>query len=168
MRLQPSDVPLDAFFTPVRRRHPEVDIVVLPAPEQTPAAEPLDDGQLAAILDRVVTAAELAWDAFGPRATAAPTARWRYGPHDGTVLASARSSATTVDGFGALVALRGALEAGGWQVRRLPGGVERLAGERSDLRVQASYAEDTGALLLEVSSRPMPVGRTRARELVRR
>jgi hypothetical protein len=46
--------------------------------------------------------------------------------------------------------------------------VERLSAVRDELRVQASYAEDTGALLLEVSSRQMPVGRIRARELVRR
>ena len=166
MKLQPSDAPLDAFFTPVRRRHPEVDIVVLPAAEPTPPAEPIDEAQVAATLDQVATTAEIAWDAFGPRATAAPTARWRYGTEDGTVLASARASTTTPDGFGALVALRGALEAGGWRVRRLPGALERLSGAQGALRVQASYAEDTGALLLEVSSRPIPVGRARARELV--
>jgi hypothetical protein len=167
MKLQPSDGPLDAFFTPVRRRHPEVDIVVLPA-ESTTSAEPLDEARVAATLDQAATAAESAWAALGSRASAAPTARWRYGTDDGTVLASARPSTTTADGFGALVALRGALEAGGWRVRRLPGAVERLSAVRDELRVQASYAEDTGALLLEVSSRSMYVGRTRARELVRR
>ena len=168
MKLQPSDGPLDAFFRPVRRRHPEVDIVVLPAAEATPPVEPLDEAQVAATLDQVATTAELAWDAFGLRATAAPTASWRYGTDDGTVLASARAGTTTPDGFGALVTLRGSLEAAGWRVRRLPGALERLSGARGALRVQASYAEDTGALLLEVSSRPLLVGRTRARELVRR
>jgi hypothetical protein len=168
MKLQPSDGPLDAFFAPVRRRHPDVDIVVLPAAEPTPPAEPLDEAQVAEALDQVVTTAELASEAMGPRTTAAPTARWRYGTDDGTVLASARSSTTTPDGFGSLVALRGALETGGWRVRRLPGAVERLLGVRGHLRVQASYAEHTGALLLEVSSRSMSVGRDRARELVRR
>ncbi|HET7193961.1 MAG TPA: hypothetical protein VFI99_03120 [Nocardioides sp.] len=167
MKLQPSDPPLDAFFTPVRRRHPDVDIVLLPAAEPTPRVEPLDEGQEAATLDQVATTAELAWDAIGPRASATPTARWRYGTGDGTVLASARSSTTTPDGFGALVALRGALEAAGWRIRLLPGALERLSGARGALRVQASYAEATGALLFEVSSRPIPVGRARARELVR-
>jgi hypothetical protein len=165
--MQPSDAPLDAFFTPVRRRHPEVDIVVLPAAEPSPSSEPLDEARVAATLDQVATTAESVWDAFGSRASAAPTARWRYGTADGTVVASARSSTTTADGFGALLALRGALEAGGWRVRRLPGSVERLSAVRGALRVQASYAEHTGALLLEVSSRSMPVGRTRARDLVR-
>jgi hypothetical protein len=39
---------------------------------------------------------------------------------------------------------------------------------RDALRVQASYAESTGALLLEVRSEPAHVGRVRARELVGR
>jgi hypothetical protein len=168
MKLQPSDGPLDAFFAPVRRRHPDIDIVVLPAAEPTRPAQPLDEAQMAETLAQVGTTAELAWDALGPRTTPAPTARWRYGTDDGAVLASARSSTTTPDGFGALVALRGALETGGWRVRRLPGAVERLLGVRGHLRVQASYAEDTGALQLEVSSRSISVGRARARELVRR
>lgn len=167
MELQPSDAPLDAFFTTVRRRHPEVDIVVLPAAEPTSRAA-LDEAQVTATLDQVASTAERAWEALGPAATAAPTARWRYGPDDGTVRASSRAGMTTSDGFAALVELRGDLESGGWQVRRLPGAVERLSGVRGDLRVTASYAEDTGALLLEVSSSPMPVGRARARELVRR
>ena len=168
MKLQPPDVPLDALFTPVRRRHPEVDIVVLPAPDPTTSAEPLDAAQQAAILDQVATAAELAWDALGAPATAAPTARWRFGSDDGTVRASARSSTTNREGRGALKSLRDVLESRDYRVRRLPGAVERLLGIRGDLRVQASYAEDTGALLLEVRSTPAFVGRTRARELVRR
>jgi hypothetical protein len=169
MQLEPADGPLDAFFAPVRRRHPDVDIVVLPGAQPAPPAEPLDEVQAAATLDQVATTAGLAWDAMGATATAtAATARWRYGTDDGTVSASARSSATTPDGFGALVALREALETGGWRVRRHPGAVERLSGVRGTLRVQASYVESTGALLLEVSSRSMLVGRTRARELVRR
>ncbi|MFL6001516.1 MAG: hypothetical protein ACJ72P_01800 [Nocardioides sp.] len=168
MHLEPADAPLDAFFAPVRRRHPDVDIVVLPTGEPTPSAEPLDEVQVAATLDQVATMAAFAWDAMGAVVAAAPTARWRYGTDDGTVVASARSSTTSPDGFAALVALRGALEAEGWRARRLPGTVERLWGTRGEARIQASYAEDTGALLLEVSSRAMYVGPIQARELVRR
>jgi len=112
--------------------------------------------------------ADFACDAMGWTVTAAPPARWRYGTDDGTLVASARSSTTSPDGFATLVALRGALETGGWRVRQVPGPVERLWGTRGEVRIRASYAEDTGALLLEVSSRSMYVGRVRARELVRR
>jgi hypothetical protein len=165
MKLQPPSAPLDAFFAPVRRRHPDADIVVLPTPDPTPPGEPLGKPEALAILDRVASAAKRLWDAA---AGATPTARLGFGPDEGTVVASARSSATTSDGFGSLVALRGSLEGEGWQVRRLPGAIERLSGVRDDLRIQASYAEGTGTLLLEVSSEPMYVGRARARELVRR
>ena len=166
MELRPPNAPLDAFFGPVRRRHPDVDIVVLP-PEPAPSSEPADDAGLVGILARTADTAEAAWAASG-QPTLTPTTWWRFGPDDGTVVAWARADAETAEGHKALAALRGSLEDDGWRVRRLPGAVERLSAVRGALRVQASYAEDTGALLLEVSSRPMPVGRTRARELVRR
>jgi hypothetical protein len=165
MKLQPPSAPLDAFFAPVRRRHPDVDIVVLAAQEQAPAREPLEEAQVVAALDRIAATAERLRD---PAIAMPARAGLGFGPDEGTVVASARSSATTPDGFGALVALRGALEDEGWRVRRLAGAVERLSGVQGDLRVQASYAEETGALLLEVRSDPMFVGRVRARELVRR
>ena len=167
MEIRPPDAPLDAFFAPVRRRHPDVDIVVLPSTEQVPSAEPVDAARVEAVLDRVAQTAVSVWAAaVGPAAP--PAARWRFGPDDGTVVASVRAGATTPDGFGALGALRGALEGDGWRVRRPPGEVARLSGVRDALRVQASYAESTGALLLEVRSEPIHVGRVRARELVSR
>jgi hypothetical protein len=166
VKLRPPSAPLDAFFAPVRRRHPDVDLVVLPATEPTRSGAALDRAQVVETLERVARTAEgLGEAALG--STATPVAGLGFGPDDGTVVASARSSVTT-DGFGALMALRGALEGEGWRIRRLAGAVERLSGARGDLRVQVSYAEETGALLLEVRSEPMYVGRARARQLVRR
>lgn len=165
MRLHPPSSPPDAFFAPVRRRHPDVDIVVLPPAARAIAAAPVTAHQVAATLDRVAGTAERIWS---PTLGAVASARLAFGPAYGTVVASARCGATTPDGFAALAALRGVLEADGWQVRRLAGEVERLTGERDDLRVQASYAVAAGALLVEVRSQPMTVGRVGARELVRR
>jgi hypothetical protein len=166
MELRPPDAPLDAFFAPVRRRHPDVDLVVLP-PEQAPPTEPVDVGEVDATLDRVADTAGRVCEA-ALRSMVSPAAGWGFGPDEGTVVASARAGTTTTDGFGALVALRGELEGEGWRVRRPAGQVERLSAVRGGLRVHASYAEGTGALLLEVRSEPIQVGRTRARELVRR
>lgn len=166
MELRPPDAPLDAFFAPVRRRHPDVDLVVLPPPERAPSTERIDETQVDATLDRVTGAAGWVCEA-ALRSMGTPSTGWGFGPDEGTVVARARAGATTGDGFGALVALRGALEEEGWQVRRLAGEVERVSGTRGDLRVHASYAESTGALLLEVRSQPIHVGRARARELVR-
>lgn len=167
MEIRPPDAPLDAFFTPVRRRHPEVDIVVLPAPERAPATEPVEPARVAAALDRVRdAAARVSEAALGT--TDLPAATWAFGPDEGTVVASVRAGTTTPHGFSVLVELRGTLDRDGWRVRRPPGEVERLVGVRGDVRVRASYAETTGALLLEVRSEPIQVGRSRARELVRR
>lgn len=166
MKLQPPSAPLDAFFAPVRRRHPDVDIVVLPAPEATPSRVPLGQAQVVETLERVTRTAERLGEAALGSTTTRP-ARLGFGPDDGTIVASARASATTPDGLGAVVALRAALEREGWRVRRVPGEVERWSATRGEVRVQASYAEATGALLLEVRSEPMYVGRARARELVR-
>jgi hypothetical protein len=167
MKLQPPSAPLDAFFAPVRRRHPDVDIVVLPTTDPARSGESLGEAEVLAALDRVAGTLQWVSDAGFPTA-ATPPARLGFGPDEGTVVASARSSVTTPDGFGALVVLRGALEGEGWRLRRPRGAVERLSGVLGALRVHASYAESSGALLLEVSSEPMFVGPARARELVRR
>lgn len=165
MRLRPPNAPLDAFFGPVRRRHPDVDIVLLP-PAPAPSREPADEARLAAVLARTADTAQATWTASGqpPRT---PIPKWRFGPDDGTVVASARADAETTEGHEALAAIRSSLEDDDWRVRRLEGGVQRLSGSRGDITVQASYAEDTGALLLEVRSEPIFVGRAAARELVR-
>lgn len=119
-----------------------------------------------ATLGRVAGTAARVWEA-ALRSTAAPEAGLGFGPDEGTVVASTRASATPPGGIGAMVALRGALEGEGWRMRHHAGAVERLSGVRGDVRIQASYSESTGALLLEVTSEPMYVGRARARELVR-
>ncbi|HET8960514.1 hypothetical protein [Nocardioides sp.] len=167
MELRPPDAPLDAFFAPVRRRHPDVDIVVLPSSGEAPPGQHLTEAQLDATLDRLAGAAAPVFAAL-PGSTERPAPGWGYGPGDGTVVASARAGGTTTEGPGVLVTLRRTLEGEGWQVRRLRGEVERLSGVRGDLRLQASYAGATSALLVEVRSEPVHVGRSRARALVRR
>jgi hypothetical protein len=167
MELRPPDAPLDAFFAPVRRRHPDVDIVVLPAQDPAPGREPVGEAQLDAVLGRVVDTAGRLWAAALPTMDP-PEPTWRFGPDDGTVVVSARSGLTTPHGLPALVALRGALEAEGWVVGGVRGGSRRLTGRRGDLAVQASYVESTGVFLIEVGSEPIHVGRARAQRLVRR
>jgi hypothetical protein len=167
MELRPPDAPLDGFFAPVRRRHPDVDIVVLPAQDPARGREPVGEAHLDAVLSRVVDTAGRLWAAALPT-TDAPEPTWRFGPDDGTVVVSSRSGLTTPHGLPALVALRGALEGEGWEVGGVRGEVRRLSGRRGDLVVHASYAASTGAFLIEVGSEPIHVGRARARRLVRR
>ncbi len=143
MKLQPPSAPLDAFFAPVRRRHPDVDLVVLPAPEPTPSREPWTRRRWSRPSSGSATPPS-GWEKQPSTRPPRPRPGWASGR---TRAPSSRRSAPAPrrrTGFEALVALRAALEGEGWRVRRLPGAVERLSGVRGDLRVHASYAEEHG------------------------
>ena len=148
--LQPPSGPLDAFFTPVRRRHPDVDIVVLPLRRRRRRGT-LDEAQVDETLERVARTAGRLGEA-APRLDGC--ARGRVGlragrGHRRRVGSRQRHAA---EGLGAVVGLRGALEREGWRVRRLAGG--RAAGrQRGDVRVRASYAEASGGVLVDLSVR---------------
>ena len=95
-----------------------------------------------------------------------PEQRVRFGAVPGTVVASARHRTRTWGASGALAAIAAAVQRDGGGVRHARSGMDRLTGELDGVRVRASYADTTGALLLEVDSEPLFVGRQRARELV--
>lgn len=163
MELRPPGTPVDdPFFAVVRRRHPEIDLVVLPP--EAPAPEPtevVDDETVARVRGLV---GEFAAELSGAEATT----RLRYGAHETTVIAQARVVQTSDDGHAALVEIRADLERRGWTVERLDGGIEQLIATLEGGHVLASYAEASGALLVTVTSSELPVGRERARELVGR
>lgn len=165
MELQPSTAPLPPFWAAVRRRHPDADLVVLPAEAPPPAAEPVDDDRVLATRALVAEAASRAAALLG--VADEPGARIEYAAGPGTVAAHAEVMSTPADGRGALDALRDGLERDGWRVGPASG-ADRLAARRDDLGLRASYAAGPGTLLVEVDSRPIPVGAARARELVRR
>lgn len=174
MEPRPLSDPLgDPFFDAVRRRHPDVDIVVLPpVPPPLPAdplgsVEPVGDDEVAATLIRVATLARQLWATAARESAAEPQSRLSYGAGPGAVRATARVATRRDDGFHVLVALRHDLETNGWEVTRPPGAVERLLAHLDDLTVSASYAEGSGALLVEVSSGSLAVGADRARALTR-
>ncbi len=168
MELQPHSIPIrDPFFAALRRRRPDVDIVLLPPERPTRQPDPVDDAHVAATLERVSGRMTELWRLVAGAEANQPRIRLGYGPDVGTVVASARGTAGVDDGFRRLVRLRHGLESGGWRVRRVAGASERLAGRHDDLRVHASYAEDTGSLVVELVSEPLPVGVGRARSLVR-
>lgn len=162
MELQPPTAPLPPFWAAVRRRDPDIDIVILPAGEPSSPGDGVEDRVVAEAVDRVNAAV----DALGAEPPAA--ARIDFGPDPGTVVPRVRLASHREDGLATLNRLRDQLEEQGWAVRRPEGGVARLVGRRDDLHVRASYAEQTGAFLLDVSADPLSVGTDRARELVSR
>jgi hypothetical protein len=166
MELRTPNTPIDdPFFAAVRRRHPEVDVVLLPAPGPADG-DPTPGDEVAATLARVAIEAGGIWSAVAPDAAEQPDARLAFGVDESSVRAVARVVASRDDGFAVLLRLRHELGNHGWAVRRPPGaGVERLTGVLDESDLTASYAEASGTLLLTLASASMPVGRDRAREL---
>lgn len=164
--MEPRPLP-DPLLEAVRRRHRDVDVVLLPLEGPPRPCAPVAADVVGASLIRVATAARHLWSAVMPQATTAPEVRFTYGTEESEVRAVARVTTRSDDGRPALAALRHELERDGWDVAHPGDGLERLHAWLEDLAVSASYAEAAGALLLEVRGGSLPVGRSRARDLVR-
>ena len=165
----PTESIRDPFFAAVRRRHPDVDVVLLPPadPPGTVAVEVPDDG-VAAALVRVATAADRLWSTVAPGGPERAETRCGFGADPSSIRAVARVASRRDDRGEGLDRLRRELERLGWDLRHSRGsGIERLTGALGGLDLTASYAEGSGALALAVSSASLPVGAARARELTR-
>lgn len=168
MELHPLSDPVDdPFFDAVRRRHRDVDVVLLPPSGPPVALEPVAETVVATALLRVEAIARGLWASVAPDSADRPRPRCTYGTGPDAVRATARLRTSRDDGFHLLVALRHELEADGWAVTRPEGPVERLVGHLDDLTATVSYAEGSSTLLVELTSGSLPVGQDRARELTR-
>lgn len=157
MTLHPTDRPVaDPFLAAVRRRHPDVDLVLLPPEPPPPEADP-------AALDEVRTDLETV-RARAEQLGAAGEERIELGTVAGAVRASARS-VTRTDDTSVVDGLAAAAAGHGWDLRRHRGAVDLLVGSLGQLRLRASHATSTGVLVVEVSGPDRPVGAERAREL---
>ncbi|WP_134738421.1 hypothetical protein [Nocardioides sp. 503] len=167
MELHPVPDPTgDPFVDAVRRRHPDVDVVLLPPEPPPPGPDQVVDEDLPrATLARVATLARQLWASTARDSDVVPETRLAFGDGPGAVRAAARVATRRDDGFHVLVALRHELETHGWEVTRPPGAVERVEAHLDDLVVTASYVEGAGALLFQVWSGSLAVGPERAREL---
>jgi hypothetical protein len=159
----------DPFWATVRRRHPDVDLALLPPgpPPAGPSAEPpADDEALALVATARATVDRAAGSLWPPLVGGAPPrATVAFGTAEGTVVVRVRASARHVADPGLLARLRELLEQQGWHPRGAEGEVARITGGRDGLRVRASYAAASGAFLVEVASAPLDVGRERAAAL---
>ncbi len=169
MQSEPPGPVDDPFFDEVRRRHPDVDIVLLPPGdgEQVAADAPVAaDDAVAAARAGVDTAAQQLWAVAAPGSDEEPEERLGYGAHEGWVRSAARVAEVREDGPDALDRLERELRGRGADVRREPGALPRVLAALDHLTVTASAAA-TGAVLLAVESEPLHVGEHRAFELVR-
>jgi hypothetical protein len=163
----------DPFWSVVRRRHPDLDIVILP-PEPATAAEsglPLRAPEPFAGLE--TSEADDSWARLVGHGMPVPASRWIPGPTRDSV----RHTVTlTLDGVSRTAGIGHLREAGdlltsdGWQVFIPPTGMPRVTADRpGELGAESllfGYAPETGRLFLRLTSTGLTVGTSRARELI--
>lgn len=166
MELLPPGAPLrDPMLDAVRRRHPDVDLVVRP-PEPTPVSTAVvDDDQFASTTDLVRRLATGLWSRVVSTPDEPPVDPG-FGPVPGTVVVRSRHCAIVPDRPHVLTELRDDLQGEGWHFRRPWGAVERLVGERDGVELRGCYAPVTGTLLVTLTSAALFVGTDQARRLV--
>jgi hypothetical protein len=162
MELRDRGAPLPRFWAAVRRRHPDVDLVLL-AGEPPPPTGEASEADLEAAVERVAAYASGAW-AVATDAGDALTPTLRFGPREDTVVARVRVSGRCA--ASPIPTLASALVEAGWTATSPPGAVELLVARRAGVELKASFAP-AGVLSLTVVSAPLLVGVDRARELVR-
>lgn len=169
----------DPFWAVVRRRHPDVDLVLLPAeardlPEPAPEAEPVEvTEELVARLDgRGPDAWRLLVDDEVPE----PAARWMPAPTPQGVrreLTLAREGVDPVAGAALVQGATTILLAQGWRVLAPPDGLPRVLASREATRgllgreeLQLVLVPAAGRLVLRLRSADVPVTHRVAHDLV--
>jgi hypothetical protein len=165
----------DAFFGAVRRRHPDVDIVVLPqtGPAEPSATEvdPADLDDLAARFDAEIIElwAEVATGVARP----ATASRWVEGSVLGSVSREVLLAVEGVDAATAHQALAGAqrsLTGAGWHVLAPPTGMPRVLASRgegaAERVLQVVYVEATSRFAVSCRTGSYVVGHDVVRAVV--
>jgi hypothetical protein len=163
----------DPFWSVVRRRHPDLDIVILPQ-EAPPAADSSLPERTAEPFAELETAeAEDCWARLVGHGMPVQAVRWIPGPTGDSVCHSITltlDEAPAAVGIGHLREAEALLTADGWQVFTPPTGMPRVLanrpGELGSEKLLFGYAPETGRLFLRLTSTGLPVGAGRARELI--
>jgi hypothetical protein len=161
----------DPFYRELRRRHPDIDIVLLPeAPPESsvePAAAPPLPDQPATVLQDLSDSFDTLWSIL----TSLPSStgedpRWRAGTADGEVFAErvGRSPGVT-DGGALLLDAAAALGARSWDLRVPRGGVPRLLADNAGRSLTLSVWD--GAVTLTVRTESYAVEADIHRALLR-
>lgn len=176
---EPRDVSDDPFFGEVRRRHPDIDIVLLPpeppqAPEPPAGSAPVDPSVLTTVAVEHEAEARALWSRVARGIDLpADTARWAPGTVTGTVARESLLAAEGVDPVTAAAALAGAarsLAEGGWHVLEPDTGMPRVLAGRGEgagrREVQVVHVEATGRYAVTSRGPSYAVGPARVRALL--
>lgn len=165
-------VTADPFWSTVRRRHPDLDIVLLPGPGPERAAVPAEtvpcDAE--AVGEELDAAADERWATLAPTGpvdpdAAQPVRRWAGGVAPGTLRREVtwRVEADVAAGAAALLAAERLLTAEGWHCFVAPQGLPRVTASRvADLgREEVTLAQvllaDPPGLVVRWRSGSVPV-----------
>lgn len=163
----------DPFWSVVRRRHPDLDIVLLP-PEAPPVADSgLPERSPAPFATSTAVSADDHWTRLVGHGTPRRLATWIPGPSADSVRCTVTLTLDDASATAGIQHLREAetvLAADGWRVFTPPTGMPRIMadrpGEIGDEHLLFGYAPETGRLFLRLASTGLPVGADRAHDLI--
>lgn len=163
----------DPFWSVVHRRHPDLDIVLLPPERPAPAMSGLPERAPGPFAQLQLTDADDLWRMLVGHGMPRREARWIPGPTRDSVrhaITLTLAGVGTPAGIEHLREARGVLTADGWHLFIPPTGTPRImadrAGELGAEELLAGFDAEHGRLFIRLTSTGLPVGVDRARELI--
>jgi len=168
-----ADEITDPFWSIVRRRHPDLDIVLLPPAKPAPDTSGLEPQAPETFAHEHLAEVDRAWADLVGHGMPLSTAQWIPGPTRDSVCHSVTLTLGEVEESVALGHLRAAadlLAPGHWRVFLPPRGMPRVTADRNgrlgDEHLLFGYAIENRNLFLRLESTGVPVGERTAYELI--
>lgn len=163
----------DPFWSVVHRRHPDLDIILLPPEKPRPADSGLEPRSPGAFSREHIAQTDRVWARLVGHGMPLSSARWIPGPTADSVCHSITLTLGEADEAIALGHLRAAadlLTGDRWRVFLPPTGMPRVMadrdGELGDEHLLFGYAAENRNLFLRLESSGIPVGARTAHELI--
>lgn len=162
----------DPFWSEVRRRHPDLDIVLLPPEPAVPSESGLPSRDPEPFARMQLADADDLWAGLVGHGIPRPEATWIPGPTGDSVRHSITLTLDDVEdttGIGHLRDASDRLSADDWRVFTPPTGMPRVTadrpGELGDETLLFGYAPQQRRLFLRLTSTGLPIGIRRAQEI---
>lgn len=163
----------DPFWSVVRKRHPDLDIVLLPPTPPAPDESGLPPRAPEPFALAHIAETDTVWAEIVGHGMPRSSIRWIPGPTRDSVRHTVTLTLDEVDSGVGLDHLRGAadlLVAGAWRVFTPPTGMPRVTadrdGELGDEHLLIGYAPEALRLFLRLTSAGVPVGEQVAGQLL--